>query len=190
MRARQPARQPSRQPARRFARRPCRRPCRLAAAGRSGFTLVELLIVVALLSILTAAVLPVVHNAVKRSKEARLEQALTSMRRAIDEYRRYTAAGLIEVSIDEPQDGYPPTLERLTEPIPLVNGEGRSLQLLRRIPVDPMTGEAEWGVRTYDQDPEDAGGWAGGSWGGEYGVYDVYSLSEGVGLKGVPYGEW
>ena len=80
-------------------------------------------------------------------------------------------------------DCYPPDLETMVEGLDVVGQIDKQVRLLRRIPVDPMTGETEWGLRSF-QDEFDAD-----SWGGEN-VYDVYSLSEGVGMNGVPYAEW
>jgi general secretion pathway protein G len=85
--------------------------------------------------------------------------------------------------VDLGTDGYPKDLDVLVDGVELAGQVDKKLKLLRRIPVDPMTGEAEWGLRSY-QDEADAT-----SWGGEN-VYDVYSLSGSVGLNGVPYREW
>ena len=80
-------------------------------------------------------------------------------------------------------DGYPTELETLIEPIDLVGQIDVQKRFLRRIPVDPMTSDDEWGLRSYQDE------WDSTSWGGEN-VYDVYSLSDGVGLNGIPYSEW
>ena len=80
-------------------------------------------------------------------------------------------------------DGYPTELEVLVEGVEVVGQIDRKVRFLRRIPVDPMTGEDEWGLRSFQDEPDST------SWGGED-VYDVFSLSEGVGLNGVPYAEW
>jgi general secretion pathway protein G len=137
--------------------------------------------VAAIMVILAAVALPVAKFAAKRTKEAELHQALRSMRYAIDEFKRYSDAGLIPVELGT--DGYPKELETLVEGVELVGQVEGKVRFLRRIPVDPMTGEAEWGRRSYQDDPDS------NSWGGEN-VYDVFSLSEGVGLDGVPYREW
>ena len=125
--------------------------------------------------------LPTGKYVVKRQKEMELRQALRQMRFAIDEYKRYTDAGLIETELGT--DGYPSELEQLYEGVELVGQVGQRAKFLRKLPVDPMTGEAEWGLRSYKDE------WDSDSWGGEN-IFDVYSLSEGVGLNGVPYSEW
>ena len=146
-----------------------------------GYSLVEAVVVAAVLAILAAAALPVVRFTVTRNKEADLRHHLRTMRDAIDEYKRYTDNGLIPVELGT--DGYPPELEVLVEGVDVVGQVDMKKKFLRRIPVDPMTGEAEWGLRSYQDEP-DASSWSGEN------VYDVYSLSEGMGLNGVPYAEW
>ncbi|HMB53770.1 MAG TPA: prepilin-type N-terminal cleavage/methylation domain-containing protein [Thermoanaerobaculia bacterium] len=147
----------------------------------AGYTLVEMVVVVVILAILAAVALPVSRYTSKRLKEAELRQQLRSMRYAIDEYKRYTDAGLIPVEFGT--EGYPQELETLIEPVEIVGQVDLQKKFMRRIPEDPMTGETEWGMRSYQDEPDST------SWGGEN-VYDVYSLSEGVGLNGVPYTEW
>ena len=146
-----------------------------------GFTLAELVMVASILVILAAVTLPVAKFTSRRTKEMELRAALREMRSAVDEYKRYSDMGLIPVDLGT--DGYPAELEVLVEGVEVVGQVDKKLKLLRRIPVDPMTGEREWGLRSY-QDEFDAT-----SWGGEN-VYDVYSLSGAVGLNGVPYREW
>jgi general secretion pathway protein G len=146
-----------------------------------GFTLAELVMVAAVLVILAAVTLPVAKFTARRTKEMELRAALREMRNAIDEYKRYSDMGLIPIDLGT--EGYPAEMEILVEGVEIVGQVDKKLKLLRRIPLDPMTGEREWGMRSY-QDDFDAT-----SWGGEN-VYDVYSLSGGVGLNGVPYREW
>jgi general secretion pathway protein G len=149
--------------------------------GRAGFTLAELVMVTAILAILAAVALPAVKFAAKRGKEAELRHALRVMRLGIDEFKRYSDSGLIPIDLGT--DGYPKDLETLVEGVEVVGQVDRKVRFLRRIPIDPMTGEAEWGLRSYQDDPDAT------SWGGEN-VYDVHSLSQGVGINGVPYREW
>lgn len=146
-----------------------------------GYTLLELVVVVALLAILAAIALPAGRFASRRADEAQLREALRTLRNAIDEHKRYADAGLIEVEAGT--DGYPPDLETLVEGVRVVGSPDQQVRFLRRIPVDPMLGEAEWALRSFQDDPDAT------TWGGEN-VYDVYSLSEGVSLAGEPYAEW
>lgn len=146
-----------------------------------GFTIAELVMVCALMAILASVALPIAKFTAKRSKEADLRLSLRLMREAIDEYKRYSDAGLIPIDLGT--DGYPKELEVLVEGVDLVGQVDRKVKFLRRVPVDPMTGETEWGLRSYQDE------WDSTSWGGEN-VYDVYSLSEGTGLNGVAYAQW
>jgi general secretion pathway protein G len=153
-------------------------------AGRrlaTGFTLAEMVMVAALLVILAGVAMPVARNSVRRGKEIELRLYLRQMRNAIDEYKRYSDAQLIPVELGS--DGYPTELETLVEGVEVIGQLDKKVRFLRRIPVDPMTGEAEWGLRSFQDEPDST------SWGGED-VYDVFSLSQGVGLNGIPYSEW
>jgi len=143
--------------------------------------MVELVLVTTLLVTLAAVALPASKYTVRRAKEIELRQAMRSMRNAIDEFKRYSDAGLIPVDLGT--DGYPSELEVLVEGVDVVGQIDKQVRFLRRIPRDPMTGEYEWGLRSYQDDFDST------SWGGEN-VFDVYSLSEGVGLNKVPYKEW
>ncbi len=147
----------------------------------SGYTLAELVMVCALLLILAMVAMPVTKYTARRLKEAELRQALRNMRDAIDEYKRYSDSGLIPIDLGT--DGYPKELEVLVEGIEVVGQVDKKVKFLRRIPIDPMTGSTDWGLRSYQDD------WDSSSWGGED-VYDVYSLSGGVGLNGVAYRLW
>ncbi|HVR27973.1 MAG TPA: type II secretion system protein [Thermoanaerobaculia bacterium] len=147
----------------------------------AGFSIAELVIVCALLIILAGITLPVTKFTHQRLKEAELRTALRQMRNAIDEHKRYSDAGLLPVELGT--DGYPKTLETLVEGVDVVGQIDRKIKFLRRIPVDPFTGEAEWGLRSYQDEPDAT------SWGGKD-VYDVRSLSPKVGLNGIPYVQW
>ena len=149
--------------------------------GERGFTLTELVVVCAVLGILAGVSYPVARFTQKRIKEMELRTALREMRSAIDEFKRYSDTGLIPVELGT--DGYPPDLETLVEGVDVVGQIDKKARFLRRIPVDPMTGEPEWGLRSYQDDPDST------SWGGEN-VFDVYSLSGGVGLDRIPYAQW
>jgi general secretion pathway protein G len=147
----------------------------------AGYTLAELVMVATILVALAAVVLPVAKFTVQRSKEADLRQALREMRNAIDDYKRYSDAGLVPVDLGT--EGYPMKLDLLVKGVALVGQVDKKIKFLRSIPIDPMTGKAEWGQRSY-QDAFDSS-----SWGGED-VYDVYTTAHGVGLNGVPYRKW
>ena len=149
--------------------------------GERGYTLAELVMVAVVMTILAMAVLPVAKYTSRRTKELELKQALRSMRAGIDEFKRYSDNGMIPIDLGT--DGYPAELEVLVEGVDLVGQIDRKIKFLRRIPIDPMTGEQEWGLRSYRDEPDST------SWGGEN-VYDVYSLSGGTGLNGVPYEKW
>ncbi|HSL18438.1 MAG TPA: type II secretion system protein [Methylomirabilota bacterium] len=146
----------------------------------AGYTLAELVMVAALIALLSTIVLPVAKFTVKRSKEADLRLALRQMRTAIDEHKRLSDQGMIPVKLGG--EGYPESLEVLVEGVDLV-GQERKQRFLRRIPIDPMTGEAEWGLRSYQDEPDST------SFGGQN-VYDVYSLSDGTALDGTEYKDW
>ena len=155
---------------------------RRPSARQAGYSLTELVVVCVLLVTLSGVMLPVAKHTVRRQKESDLRRALITLRNAIDEHKRFSDAGLLPIELGT--EGYPAELEILLEGNGLVGqAPDKIKRFLRRIPVDPMTGEAEWGLRSFQDD------WDADSWGGEN-VYDVYSLSEGVGLNGIPYAEW
>jgi general secretion pathway protein G len=153
----------------------------MSKKSQAGYTLAELVMVAAVMVILAGAALPAVKYTARRTKEMELRHDLRMMREAVDTYKRYSDMGLLPVDLGT--EGYPAELENLVEGVEIAGQIDKKLKLLRRIPVDPMTGEAEWGLRSYQDEPDSD------SWGGEN-VYDVYSLSGGVGLNGVPYREW
>ena len=145
-----------------------------------GFTLIELMITVAIIGLLASVALPLAEVQVQRSKEADLRRSLREVREAIDAYKRASDEGAIEKPVNK--SGYPPTLGKLVEgAVDKRDPKGGRLYFLRRIPPDPMTGQ-EWGLRAYAS-PADA------PQKGED-VYDVYSLSEDTGLNGIRYREW
>ena len=147
---------------------------------RRGFTLVELMAAVAILLLLTSLALPVARMQVQRQKETDLRRSLRTMREAIDRYKDAADQGLIEVEADS--FGYPPDLKTLVEGMEM-KGKGVKLRLLRKIPVDPITGEDRWGMRSMQDDP-DSLSWGGGN------VFDVYSRSRNEALDGTRYSEW
>jgi general secretion pathway protein G len=145
-----------------------------------GFTVAELVMVTAIVAILAAVALPTARFTMQRERESELRLDLRLMRNAIDDYKHLSDQGMIQVEIGT--EGYPKELEDLVKGVSIV-GQLTKKKFLRRIPVDPFTGKAEWGLRSY-QDEMGAT-----SWGGQN-VYDVYSLSKGVALDGTKYKDW
>ncbi len=149
-----------------------------------GFTYLELIIATVILVIIAAATIPVAEVTSKRAKEMELRRALRTMRDAIDNYKRAVDAGLIGgMDIELGSEGYPEELEVLVEGVDQVGSAGKKLKFLRRIPIDPMTNSTDWGLRSYQDEPESS------FWGGQN-VYDVYTKSGGTGLNGIKYEEW
>lgn len=150
-----------------------------------GYSFVELLVVSAILLILASAVAPLAQVTVQRQREAELRRALREMRTAIDRYKDAVDLGVIGgTEIDPGNQGYPPSLEVLVEGVePIDENAGSVLRFLRRIPVDPMTRSTDWGLRSYQDDPDAA------RWGGDN-VYDVHTRSRGTALDGTRYRDW
>jgi len=152
---------------------------KILAASR-GFTLVEMIAAMTILLLLTTIALPMAAVVVKREKEGELREDLRTMRNAIDRYKDFADRGMIPTDMDT--YGYPPTLETLVKGVPL-KGSKDKYKFLRKIPVDPMTGDTEWGKRSMQDDPDSQ------SWGGQD-VFDVFSKSQGTGMNGIPYVDW
>lgn len=150
-----------------------------------GYSFIELLIVTTILLVLASGIQPLARVTIQRQKESELRASLRTMREAIDSYYDLVATGRVPSTELKPgNEGYPPDLESLVEGIPLAgDASGRKVKLLRRIPVDPMTGQAEWLFLSY-QDKPDATRWGGQN------VYDVRSTSTGTALDGTKYSEW
>jgi general secretion pathway protein G len=149
-----------------------------AMARQKGLTLVELIVTVFILSILASASVPLVRFQVKREKERMLRSDLRKMRDAIDSYRDAADRHAFITKLDS--QNYPPDLETLVKG---VDAQGKKLKFLKSIPVDPMTGKAEWNLHSMQ---DDAGS---DSWGGQN-VFDVTSKATGTGLDGTKYSEW
>lgn len=151
---------------------------------RDGFTYIELIIASLILAILAAAIIPVAEVATKRAKEVELRRNLRLLRDAIDNYKRAVDAGFIGgADVELGSEGYPKTLDVLVEGVSKVGTVGQKLKFLRRIPIDPFTNSTDWGLRSYQDDPDST------FWGGQN-VYDVYSKSNGTGLNGIKYRDW
>jgi len=158
---------------------------RLRLESSGGYTFVELIVVTTIILILASAVQPLAKVAIQRQKESELRRVLREMRGAIDKFKDAADMQMIPATELKPNsEGYPPDLESLVEGVSAANdATGRKLKFLRRIPVDPMTGSNEWGLRSY-QDKPDATRWGGQN------VYDVFSQSEGTALDGTKYKDW
>jgi general secretion pathway protein G len=156
------------------------------ASRKKGFTLVEMLVTLTILSILALAAMPLAKVAIKREKEITLRRNLRILRESIDEYKKLADEKKFE--FDEATEGYPPDLEILVEGIEITvteSGEEKTkiVKFLRRIPRDPMMNSQEWGLRSYQDDADSD------VWGGEN-VYDVYTRSAGTALDGTKYRDW
>ncbi len=162
-------------------------PCDCRRSSAVGFTLIELLVTLAILSVLAVMTVPVAQVTIQRHKEEALRQALHDIRQAIDAYKKAGDEGTIDVNADA--SGFPPTLSVLVDGVVKSQDiKGKKLFFLRRLPRDPMndqsdlSDEATWGKRSFDSEASDP------REGND--VYDIYSLSDKVGLNGVPYKKW
>jgi general secretion pathway protein G len=160
---------------------------RHAGIPAEGFTLVELIIVVAIVAILAAGLMPLIELAAQRTKEQDLRAALRDIRTAIDSYKQAVDEGRVAKKADE--SGYPPTLAILASGVPNEKDpEKHNIYFLRRIPRDPfftdpqVVAEKTWALRSYDSGPDDPHDGKD--------VFDVSSISAQAGLNGVPYKKW
>jgi general secretion pathway protein G len=147
----------------------------------AGMTLLELIIACSILIVLASAALPVARYSIVRSKEAELHRDLREMKDAIDRYKDAADKNLIRVEAGS--EGYPPDLETLVKGVQLGASADHKIRFLRKIPVDPITGHADWGLRAVQDDPDST------SWGGKN-VFDVYSKSQATALDGTKYSDW
>jgi general secretion pathway protein G len=155
--------------------------------GTGGFTLIEMMVTVAIVAILATMVLPMVEMTRQRIREQELHTDLRQIREAIDNYKKAVDEGRIKTSADE--TGYPKSLQSLVDGVEDIKSPTKAkIYFLRRIPRDPMNQDSQipasdtWGKRSYESPPDDP------QEGDD--VYDVYSLSRQTGLNGVPYREW
>ncbi len=144
----------------------------------AGVTLVELIVTVAILSILASAAVPITRFEKKREKERELRYDLWTMRSAIDHYKDAADRNAFQIKVDS--QGYPPDLQTLVKGVDV---QGKKVKFLRHIPLDPMTGKDEWGQRSMQDDPDST------SFGGQN-LFDVYTKSPGTGLDGTKYSTW
>ncbi len=157
------------------------------AKGRveGGYTFVELLVVSTIILILASAIMPLARVTATRQRESELRRTLREIRTAIDKYKDAADAGQIgSLEIQVGSEGYPPDLDTLVEGVVAANdATGRKLKFLRRVPLDPMTHTMDWGMRSYQDDPDAT------KWGGQN-VFDVFTTSDGTALDGTKYKSW
>lgn len=144
-----------------------------------GVTLLEMIVVITILLLLMGAAVPVVKISVKRTKETELRRDLWEMRAAIDRYKDAADKNAFQSKLGS--EGYPPDLDTLVNGVDVAGG--KKIRFLRRVPVDPMTGNKDWGLRAMKDDPQSD------SWGGEN-IFDVYTKSTGTALNGTKYKDW
>jgi general secretion pathway protein G len=142
---------------------------------------VELMASITIILLLTTIALPLARVQIQRAREVELRRDLREMREAIDRYKDFADRGIIPVKADT--FGYPPDLETLVEGVTLKGTATAKYKFLRKLPVDPMTGNADWGMRSMQDDPDSR------SWGGQN-VFDVYSKSDGTALDETKYSDW
>jgi general secretion pathway protein G len=147
----------------------------------TGFSLIELIITITVIAIIAGLAVPLARNAIRRQQEIELRRALREMRVAIDRHKEASDLGLIEVTVGT--EGYPESLEILAEGVEQLNEVDMQLKFLREVPVDPITNSTNWGLRSYQDEPDAR------SWGGEN-VFDVYSQSDATALDGTRYSDW
>lgn len=151
-----------------------------------GLTLIEVVITIAIIALLASMAAPLTETVLRRNKERELKTALMSLRNAIDAYKEAVDARRIQKAADE--SGYPKNLEVLVEGVDDARSpDKQKIYFLRRLPrdpfADPSTPPAQtWGLRSYESPPDAPRPGKD--------VFDVYSLSQGSGLNGIPYREW
>ncbi len=146
-----------------------------------GFTLIEMIATIAIISILATGIIPLSQVVYKRTKEMELRNNLRLIRTALDEYKKFVDQGIIPKGATG--NGYPETLEILVTGVDLQTQTGGRKKFLRRIPMDPVTKEGEWGLRSYADDYDST------IWGGQD-VYDIYCLSDKQAIDGTYYSNW
>jgi general secretion pathway protein G len=147
----------------------------------AGMTLLELIIACSILMVLSSMALPIFRYAAIREKESELRYDLRTMRDAIDRYKELAEQHKFRTEVGS--DNYPPDLETLVQGVQLGAGNDKRLRFLRKVPIDPMTGKTDWGLRASGDDADST------TWGGKN-VFDVYSKSTGAALNGTKYGDW
>jgi general secretion pathway protein G len=159
---------------------------RLGTTARSdGYTFIELIIVSTILIVLASAIMPLTKVTMQRMREAELHRALREVRTAIDKFKDAADLGQIGATdLKAGAENYPADLDKLVDGVSAANDQtGRKLKFLRRVPQDPMTKSTEWGLRSYQDEPDST------RWGGQD-VFDVHSTSGGTALDGSKYKDW
>jgi general secretion pathway protein G len=152
---------------------------RILSTRQRGVTLMEMIVVITILLILMGAAVPILKVSIRRQRETELRRDLWEMRSAIDRYKDAADKNAFQQKLGS--EGYPPDMDTLVNGVEIAGG--KKLRFLRRIPMDPMTGNTDWGLRSMQDDPQSD------SWGGQN-VFDVYTKSTGVGLNGTKYKDW
>ncbi|MGA8056153.1 MAG: type II secretion system protein [Burkholderiales bacterium] len=159
----------------------------MRSARASGFTLIELVVTVAIVGILASAAVPLAELTMQRQRELELARALRQIRTALDDYKKAWDEGRMEKKTD--QSGYPPSLDILVQGVAdAKDPQKKKIYFLRRVPRDPfftdpeVTASDTWGKRSYASPPDSPAQGAD--------VFDVYSLASGTGINGIPYRQW
>ena len=157
----------------------------MSRALERGYTFIELLVVSAIVMLMASAVMPLARVTATRQREADLHRALREVRTAIDKYKDAADSQQIaSLEVKAGSEGYPADLQVLVDGVAVQNdATGRKLKFLRRVPVDPMTRSSEWGMRSYQDEPNAT------RWGGQN-VFDIYTKFEGTALDGTKYRDW
>ena len=148
---------------------------------KAGLTLIELIVTMAIISVLAVGIIPLSQVSYKRTQEIELKRNLRIIRKALDEYKQISDE--YKLAKQATDSGYPEQLEVLVQGVDLGGEIQFKKKFLRRIPKDPMTEDGQWGLRSYFDEPDSD------MWGGQD-VYDVYTQSDQTALDGTPYREW
>ena len=158
---------------------------RLMTQNTRGYSFVELLVVTTIILVLASAIMPLAKVTRQRQREIELRRDLREIRTAIDRFKDAADLQMISnLDLEPGSEGYPKNLEVLVDGVAVTgDATGRKLKFLRKIPIDPMTGNTEWALRSYQDKPDSS------SWGGQN-VFDVATKSDGTALDGTKYKDW
>ena len=157
----------------------------MTRSSQHGYTFIELLVVSAIVMLLASAVMPLARVTATRQREADLHRVLREVRTAIDRFKDAADAQQIaSLEVKAGSEGYPADLQVLVDGVAIQNdATGRKLKFLRRVPIDPMTHSMEWGMRSYQDEPDAT------HWGGQN-VFDIHTTFQGTALDGTKYRDW